>query len=370
MNPVVVWIVKHILPWLAWAVSLFIPGRKRKLALLEARNKALIMGLVTHVETVFPPRGTYKPLLELVNKCYAMGTFPALWAVEGLGNYYAETFRDRRLPIEKLLTDPTLEVLPAKSLTMLHAGIGLSFAKRSLEGLKVDSSPALLRNALQEFIRLCDGSSRPGYAGAAYESLGLVTLILHSPEMARVLDKHLAEMNPLVAEYMWRGAGRALYFHPKNFIPGIKHPSRGIQICREIAPHDKAFRNLRAGIAWATTVVNMRHPGIMESVLLHQGKEDPDREFFVDGVVSAMIMRYDTSPDDSCISPFIEHQPDRSDPLLCDLWDRDIRKPCRFALDIAYPALIRGNRLEEVFRYKKLVDLVECAATETAAARH
>jgi len=358
MNPIVVWLVKNVLPWLAWAVSLLIPGRKSRLALLEARNKALIMSLVNDVEAVLPPKGTYRPLGELVDEAYGMGTFPALWAVEGLGNYYAETFRERKLPMTGLLTDPELNDLPSRSMTMLHAGIGMSFAKRSLEGLKPTSPPDQLKSALARFVDLCRSSSRSGFLGAAYESLGLVTLILHTPAMARELDKHLEQLAPEVAHYMWRGAGRALYFHPRNFVPGFRSPWRGIGMCREFAPHEMAFRNLRAGIAWATTVVNMRNPEIMESVLLHQGPDDPDREYFIDGVVSAMIMRYDTSPDDPYIAKFIDHQPDPSVPGLAELWDRDIRKPCITALKVAYPVLAEQKRLEDVFHYKSLPHLL------------
>ncbi len=353
MDPRVVWIVKHVLPWMAWLVSLFIPGRKNRLALQEARNKAWIMSLVSQVERELSAPGPDKSLQELVQDCYDMGLFPALWAVEGLGNFHAERSRERSLPLEKLLTDPSLDDLPRKSMTMLHAGIGLSFAKRSLEGLNPDSNPPALRAALEKFIQLCDGSSRKGYAGAAYESLGLVALILHSPEMARVMDRLLQTIKPAVAEFMWRGAGRALYFHPKNFIPGLKSPWRGIAMCKAIAPHATAYSNLRAGIAWATTVVNMRHPQIMESVLLHQGENHPDRDYFVDGVISSLLMRFDTSPDDPNIQTFVRHEPDASNPLLAKLWERDIQAPCRAALEKIYPVLVREARLEELFRYKK-----------------
>lgn len=357
MNPFVVMIVKYVMPLVAWGLSLPIPGRSSRAAFREARNKAWIMGLVNHVEEVFPPRGTYKPLMELTGQCYAMGLFPALWAVEGLGNYYAETFRERNLPLKQILTDTTLESLPACSLTMLHAGIGLSFAKRSLEGLTHRTPAAELRKALEKFVQLCTDSSRRGYRGAALESLGLVTLILHSPAMARALDPELRAIEPEAVSYMWRGAGRALYFHPKNFIPGYRSPWRGIAMSRQIAPHETARQNLRAGIAWATTVVNMRNPEIMERVLLHQGENDPDRELFVNGVMSSMIMRYDTSPEDPYIQAFIGHEPARQDEELRRLWVRDIKEPCETALKVIYPLLKKNQKMEEVFHYQSLPEL-------------
>ena len=104
---------------------------------------------------MLPPKGTYGTLKDLVDKCYAMGQFPALWAVEGIGNYYAETFRERGLPLKNILTDSALDDLPPGSWTMLHAGIGLSFSKRCLEGLTASSPTADLRKALEKFILLC-----------------------------------------------------------------------------------------------------------------------------------------------------------------------------------------------------------------------
>jgi hypothetical protein len=359
MNPFVVMIVQYVMPVLAWVISIFIPGRKAAVAWREAKNKGWIMSLVNHVESVFPPPGTYKPVGELVDACYAMGLFPALWAVEGLGNYYAETFRERKLPLANILTDPALAPLPAKSMTMLHAGIGLSFAKRSLEGLTPASPAADLRKALERFVALCRENSRPGYAGCALESLGIPTLILHGLEMARAVDRELMKFDAEAASFFWRGAGRALYFYPKNFIPAWDCPWRGYAMSSELAPHEMARKNLRAGMAWATTVVNMRNPEITETLLQWQGENNPDRDAFISGMTSSMIMRYDTSPDDPYIEDFIEHPPNPANQLLCRLWRRDVKEPCESAIRDIYPVLKKHQRLDEVFHYQSLPDLVK-----------
>jgi hypothetical protein len=359
MNPIVIMIVKYVMPAVAWVNSIFIPGRKAGIALQEAKNKAWIMSLVNNVESVVPPAGTYQPLGGLVDACYAMGLFPALWAVEGLGLYYAETFRERKLPLKNILTDPALASIPEKSMTMLHAGIGLSFAKRSLEGLKATSHSGDLRKALERFIALCKENSRPGYLGCALESLGIPTVIMHSLEMARAVDRELMQIDSEAASFFWRGAGRALYFYPKNFIPGWDCPWRGYAISSELALHEMARKNLRAGIAWATTVVNMRNPEIMETLLQWQGGNNPDRDAFISGMTSSMIMRYDTSPDDPYIQDFIEHPPDPANQLLCRLWRRDVKEPCEAAIKDIYPVLKKYQRLDEVFHYQSLPDLVK-----------
>ena len=56
---------------------------------------------------------------------------------------------------------------------MLHAGIGMSFAKAVLVELEPTKwSAEAIREGIARFVRLCRDSSRPGYAGAALESLG------------------------------------------------------------------------------------------------------------------------------------------------------------------------------------------------------
>jgi hypothetical protein len=360
MPPFVAWLVKYVLPKITWVVSLFIPGRSSAVAYLEAKNKSWVMSLVNNLEQGFPPLGTFDPLKklpELVDSCYAMGLFSSVWSVEGLGLYHVEAFRARQMPLKNVLTDPALDSLPSRSMTMLHAGIGLAFARGCLAGLSPSSTSGDIRKALEEFIRLCRDNSRKGYTGCAYESLGLVSLILHNPAMARALDRELAGISPEVATYMWRGAGRALYFHPKNFIPGLRCPWRGIAMSRAIAPHETARQNLRAGVAWPTTIVNMRHPEVMETVLLFQGEHDPDRDLFISGLTSSMVMRFDTSPDDPYIRSFIDHQPDPRNELLCRLWKRDVKEPCEMAINVIHPVLKANKAIEEVFHYQSLPDL-------------
>jgi hypothetical protein len=104
-------------------------------------------------------------------------------------------------------------------------------------------------------------------------------------------------------------------------------------------------------------IVHMRQPEIMEGVLLYQGENDQDRDLFINGVTSSMVMRYDTSPDDPYIKSFIEHKPDPNNALLCRLWQRDIKEPCEMAINVIHPALSAHQAIEEVFHYQSLPDL-------------
>ena len=323
----------------------------------NAKNTAYIIQLVAHVSAVLPPPGAQAPLPELVEKCYALGTFPSLWAVEGLGHWYADSFYERKETPQELLVGKRAEGLPDKSLTMLHAGIGMSFAKRNFENLTPQSPPTDIRKAAETVLALCKNSSQEGYRGAAVESLGLATGFLQGPRMVRAVDAQLAELDPSSAEYLWRGAGRAMYFSPPNFVPGFLTPWRAVEMCRREPPHEMGRRNAIAGFAWAMTVVNMRSPIIMETVLKYHGEEFLQDDAFPNGVMSSLIMRHDITPDDPVVDAFGQYRP--SDPKLGRLWDRLVKGPFDVALNRYYPVLKKHRRLDEVFRYQDLGALVE-----------
>lgn len=363
MNPYLLAFLKVVMPRLVWIMALLIPGRDRRIAVRECRNKLWIMELVNEVASVLPPPGTYLPLPELVDKSYALGPFPALWAVEGLGHYYGETFYERQLEPKDLLTSPEVASIPEKSLTMLHAGIGLSFAKHCLEKVGPKSPPEEIRSAVARFVELCRGSSRPGYTGAAIESLGLVSRFVHGPKMVRLVEGALSEIDPELVGYLWHGVGRALYFSPPNFLPGVRSPWRAVAMSRSESGHEPAQMNMLAGLAWAIMLVNMRNPEVMEAYLKHHGGRIPGQAHF-NGVASSLIMRYDTSPDDPNIKPFCDYAPNASDPIVVRLWNDLVESACSAALERFYPVLKQHRRLEEVFHYRDLEGLVKELAEE------
>ena len=358
-SPQAIVFISKLLPPMTRAISLFIPGRDAQIAWRNAKNNAEIMELVANIGKKLPPAGAQVSLPELVRTCYSLGPFPALWAIEGLGHYYGDGFYARKEIPENLLTAPATETLPAASLTMLHAGIGMAFAKSNLQTVNAKSSPADVRKAVQNIVTLCKNSSRPGYTGAAVESLGLVSRWLHDLPTLKVVDEQLAAIAPDLLGYLWHGAGRAVYFSPQNFVPGIHTPWRAVEMCRTEAPHELGRRNMVAGLAWAITLVNMRYPLIMETVLKYHGEEFLRDDAFSSGVMSSIIMRYDITPDDPHIDLFLKYRPAGSDAKLVGLWDRLIKGPCERAMQVSYPVLKKYNRLEEVFHYQDLDALVQ-----------
>jgi hypothetical protein len=348
----------------AETLRIFIPGESSVAAWQEFMNKLQVYFPVENVRSALQlpvgsalplPAGPDSPLLEFTERAYARGAYAALWAVEGLGHYYGDTVWERHETPQHLLTDERVSALPAKSLLMLHAGIGLSFAKHLLQTVYPEAPTSDIRDVLQQFVTLCRNNSRTGYVGAAYESLGLVARTFR-PRMVQILAQQLSEVAPEVIDYYWHGVGRALYFFPTYFVPGSCSPW---QAAAREALHEIAWYNMQAGLAWAVTLVNQQQPNVVETLLKYQGDQLSSSDAFANGVMSSLMMRYDTTPDAPFITPFCQYQPDAHDPGVVALWHSQVAGPCQVALQQYYPVLKEYNRLDEIFRYQPLAELVE-----------
>jgi len=344
--------VNYVLPPVAW-VSTFMNATEDVPAVQqEFANKVYIIQLVTAVESQlgFDP-SVHVPVPSLVERAERYGTFPRLWAIEGIGHYYADRAWDRfkdQDPVD-LLTDATTASLPSSSLTMLHAGIGMSFAKRLVKTLTAESTPEEIRAAIARFATLCRRSSRPGYAGAALESLGLATRTLF-PNLVGAIDREMPAIEPDLVGYFWHGVGRAIFFGPTTMLPAFNAPWRAMSEVAE-APHETAYLNLLSGLSWAITVVNMRNPEVMEAFLRHHASTLASSTAFSNGVTSSMLMRFDTTPDDPNIHPFVRHLPKDSEPATVAAWESLIMRPSTIALTETYPKLRQAAKLEDLFHH-------------------
>ena len=344
--------VNYVLPPVAWVSTFMNASQDVPAVQQEFANKVYIIQLVTAVESQlgFDP-SVHVPVPALVERAQRFATFPRLWAIEGIGHYYADRAWDRftdQDPVD-LLTDSTTTGLPPTSLTMLHAGIGMSFAKRLVKTLTPESTPDEIRAALTRFATLCRRSSRPGYTGAALESLGLATRTLY-PNLVSAIDRELPGTEPELLSYFWHGVGRAIYFGPTTMLPAFNAPWRAID---EIAaaPHETAYLNLLSGLSWAITVVNMRNPEVMETFLRHHTPILSSSTAFSNGVTSSMLMRFDTTPDDQHIHPFVRHLPKEAEPATVAAWESLIMRPSTIALTETYPRMRQASTLEDLFHH-------------------
>ena len=333
-----------------------LPGETQRLALMELRNKAEIFTQVRNLSNILHlPANELLPLPELVAKAYTLSPFVALWAVEGLGEYYTTLYTKLagHFP-QKLLWEENAQV-PAKSLLMLHAGLGLSFANKLLSTVSPSAPRQEIHNVVQTFVTLCRENARQGYLGAAVESLGLVTRTFY-PTMPNLIHDELEIIAPEYLGFFWHGYGRALYFGPAYFVPVVRSAWGAL---------DSEISGLRdelsaaAGLAWALTLVNMRQPEIAEGVLKTYISGSRFQEGFANGVTSCVVMRQDTTPDEPFVSAFYQHRPNSNDHQFLELWDRCIYKPAYNALNSYYPVLKQHHALDQVFRFQSLGALVE-----------
>jgi hypothetical protein len=344
-------------------LSRFVVPGEASTAWEELRNKLEVFLLVSELPTILgvDPK-TWVSLPDLVSRAYSLSAFPALWAVEGVGHYYADAYWEKNGQPRGLLL-PDAAPVPEKSLLMLHAGIGLSFADRLLDTVTRESPAYQIHDVVEQFVSLCRDNSREGYLGPAMESLGLVTRDFY-PDMVALVDEQLRSIAPELGGYFWHGVGRALYFSRAYFLPILRTAWGSID---QEAADSFSQNNVMAGLAWAATVVNMRQPKIMEGVLQSYIEHSALADAFSDGVSSSIVMREDTTPGEAFVKAFYEHEPASGNKKLIKTWNRTVGGPAIAALRSYYPVLKRRGRLEEIFQYQSLGSLVDRLETEVVA---
>jgi hypothetical protein len=284
--------------------------------------------------------------------------------VEGIGHWYGDTVFTRQAVPQGILTEASVRELPAASLTMLHAGMGMSFAQHWLQTVNHLSSRTAVRQALEQILTLCRDNSRPGYTGAALESLGLITQNgqfyreMRPDEMVQMVSRELAEMDQEAFAYFWHGVGRAHYFLPIHFVPGYGSIWHAVRMVQRAAPNRLAWLNAIAGLSWAVTLVNIRHPQVVVNFVHYHGTSLAADDGFANGVASSLMMRYDTTPGAPFIVPFYQYQPDPGHGASAQLWDGLVRLPAHVALQEYYPVLQHYGCLGEIFRYQALPALM------------
>jgi hypothetical protein len=205
-----------------------------------------------------------------------------------------------------------------------------------------------VRDRLRRFADLCRENSQDGYRGAALEALGLVVYRFHR-DLVGALDAALADADPDLPAYYWHGVGRAIYLSSEYVLPW--QPIDWPTVAR-IAPDGPGQRNVIAGLAWALTLINMRHPRVMEGVLRRHGAALSEGDAFADGVTSSVAVRYDITPGAEFLGEFCQHGERIGRPDLAALWDRLVARPCRDVVERVHPNLTRARRLDRVFCYR------------------
>ena len=336
----------------------------RRLTMDRIKNTFTVVGLVTQFEApnTLSPDGTY-PLADLIEKAYALGDYPALWAVEGLGKNYAYAYHKAGRPMVDLMMNHETQSLPEKTLLMMHAGQGMCFAKTQVANLTPFSSDSEFDIAIEKFLKLCRDNSREGFFGPTAESLGLCCRTWYRRLLPKVSER-LALMDRDGYEFFWHGAGRSMFFSPLNIFPGSP-PWYSTEL---EPPDDIARRNARSGAAWAFTVVNSLQPEIMANFLTRQFNLVSGNDAFIEGVTSTLIMAGDMYPGHKYIPLFCNYQPDKSKPEMVAAWNKNIGTGFFDKVNRYREVLRKHNKLGEVFRYKPLSELIPQLEAQEAKA--
>ncbi len=335
-------------------------GPRSALYTQQAKNTRYIFVLVrNNPEEIGIPKSGDFDLADFLGKAYGIGDFENIWSVEGLGHVYSQRTWILKHNVSEdahgILIDGQATCLSDKSLTMMHAGLGLCLAESLMKQLTIDSSTKEVERVLKTFIKLCKNNSREGYVGCALESLGLVTRCFNYP-MVGLVQRVLADVDPMTWEFFWRGAGRALYFSPGHMMQPLFSP----WIAAEMeAPNEHAFKILKAGISWPTNIVNMRHPEIFEDLIRRRGAAEESQGTIRHGVAASTTMAMDTTPNHPVVKAYLEYKPKSPDPKVQALWEKLVREPVYRAVHRYQPILKRHKMLDQVFRFQDLDALVD-----------
>lgn len=280
------------------------------------------------------------PLPEQLRRAESFGAYRSIWTVEGLG--YALAERAAAGTPRRLLADGA--GVPAAAVVPLHTGAALAFAERLLAA---DSQPGAA--ALERWLALWEADARPGYRDVAADALGLVARNLY-PWRLPQLDAALRALDPALADLLWHGAGRGLYFAPVHALPWSGAAERALDRAWDEPAGEAGRRNATAGLAWALTLVNVRHPEVLADLLRRRGREIRAPEAFAHGVASAVLVWRDFAGRDPHLEAFLAYRPDGAGAVLPALWRELVLAPCETALRETYPRLRQSGSFAALFR--------------------
>jgi hypothetical protein len=343
-------------------------GSERSVAIQQAQNTRYVFVLVrNNPEFLGIPNTGEFDLAAMLERAYGIGAFENIWSVEGLGHVYTQRTWAMKWNAANdaagILTDGQAAHLPTKSLTMMHAGLGLGFAESLIKHINPASSRWELETVLSLYIELCKRNSRAGYVGCALESLGLVTRCFNFPLVGPVHET-LAELDPLAWEYFWRGAGRAIYFSPAHLLQPLYSPWIA---AHQEAPNARILDILKSGLSWPANIVNMRTPEVFTAFIRRYGIDEHNHRAIINGVAASTTMALDITPGHPVVQTYLNYVPETADPDIRRLWEILVRDPVQKAVSRYQPVLSRHAMMEEVFRFQDLDVLVDRLEAGNAA---
>jgi hypothetical protein len=325
---------KLTLDLLARAADLMrlLPGRLQQLGGRELANKVESFRLFDQARSRADGAGDPDP----------RDPYRALWVTEGRGYALAErAYRQGAAP-RGLLGGADAD----GSLIPLHTGMGLALAERALRHLSARGVAREASAAVARFVAACRDNSRPGYAEAALEALGLVARNLR-PGLVPLLDRVLAGLDPTLPAYFWHGVGRGLYFAPTNLVPCRCPFWPGLERARSEPPYQLGRLNAVAGLSWALALVNVRHPEVIAAFVDHLGDGAAWGAAFADGLCAALMVWDRWAPGSPQVAALLSHRAGPAGGRSQRRWERLVVAPARTLLARGAP----DGGVASIFRY-------------------
>lgn len=296
-------------------------------------------------------------LLELRNKvrafaCFRLGAgaaagaatgapldpYRGLWAEEGAGFAHAEP-----TPAGSAEFGSSAGMLGTS--LPLHTGYGLRLASRLVLDPRERPSVVVGR-FIQGVRRAVTGRYRP----AVLEGLGFAVRTLR-PERLADYGRAVAGAGPGTDELFWHGVGRGLYFSPTQLYTssGTGWPAFGAALSE--APDELARRNTVAGLAWALTLVNVRHPEVVERRLRVLEGRAWAAPWVAHGVAAALALWRIATGDDGTLEAFLAHRREGSGEAANGTWLGQVVDPVRAGLERLFDSPDPSALFLESFRY-------------------
>ena len=291
----------------------------------ELRNKFQVFYLFEHFEAVLGPASG--DLRQMVSRAERLGPYLSLWALEGIAYRYADSSWSGRSPPWGLLREVGEDLSPA-TVTSMHVGMGLSVAERLLRSLGLRSYRRQVAETIAYFVEICEANSQPDYLYAALEALGFSTRALF-PFTLPMLADELSALDQELSELFWHGVGRALYFVPSNLAGWGSSTAQAIEMARREPPIIVHRLNAVSGLAWAATLVNIRHAEIVARMAEAFGFSAADEDEAVRaGIRAAVTIWRATDRDGQYVEALSRHCPP---PDARPCWERLVRDAVREA---------------------------------------
>jgi hypothetical protein len=266
----------------------------------ELRNKVEAFRTFEHVDTLLGASMSW-PLARLLERARDLQCPLSVWAAEGIGYHLTAARSGPRGLLQG-------RDVAAWAQVPLHAGMGSAIAASVLDPLlRTGTEFDAAVQAIDRFDETCRANADAAHVGVAREALGfsvramygeLVTLIAAALEAAR------ADLVP----YFWHGAGRAMYFAPTAACPAAGGSQQGLEEAL-MSPPAEQRANAIAGFTWAATLVNLRHPHVVERVVSALAAKPRWIAAAGAGIQSALEVWRHCAPGDRAIDDFLGHQP-------------------------------------------------------------